>query len=348
MITTVSNCTIQGFSLCVPRTEVRLADTPGVYGGDKAKLKRVMDASGFDCRRVAGPSTTAADLCEAAAQTLLTKLDVDRTSIQACVMVTQTPDYLIPTTACILQNRLGLSTATASFDINQGCAGFVYGLWVAGNLLSSQCRRVLLLAGDTYCKFGDMFRNGSAPVFGDGGSATLLEYAQDAPVMTFDIGSDGSKYDAIIARNSAMRHTPQRDMFYADGTYQYAAGMNGLQVMDFTLSVVPNSIRAALNAANTPPEEMDYFVLHQANKMIVQNIAADLGQPLDKFPIRAISTLGNLTSASIPSAIALELSDALTTPKDICFSGFGVGLSWGSAVAKKVCPKVIAMTEYGE
>lgn len=331
--TTIRHVAIKGIAVAVPPHEARLADDKTLYGGDEKQLRRVMRSSGFDRRRVAADGVTASDLCAAAARRLMRDMAVDPASIDGVLFVTQTPDYLMPATACLLQDRLGLSNATAAFDVNQGCAGYTYGLWLAGMLVQGGCRRILLLVGDTASKYTDMFREGSAPIFGDAGSATLIERDEFAAPWFFDIGTDGKGYDAVIARNGGFRAPPRPEMFYPDGGFRYEAAMDGLKVMEFTLSRVPDSVAAVLAYAQAAKDDVDYFVFHQANRFILQNIAGALDLPLAKVPMETLSTYGNQGPASIPGALCDALPDALRAGRlRLCLSGFGIGLSWASVV----------------
>lgn len=330
----IKNVKIKGISVVVPSKELCLTDDKSLYGGDEKQLKRVMRSSGFNKRRVADENVTASDLCVKAAENMFADMNFDRKAIDAVVFVTQTPDYHMPATACVIQHRLGLKESTAAFDVNQGCAGYAYGVWIASMLANSGCRYVLLLVGDTSSKYTDMFReHQSAPIFGDAGSATLFEFDEKAAPMYFDIGTDGSNYEVIMARNGGFRNPPKKDMFYEDGTFKYEARMDGLKVMEFTLSKVPGSIKDVLERAGITKDDIDFFVMHQANKFILENIALEADIPLDKMPMETISKYGNQSCTSIPGAICDALEEEVQKrPLKLCISGFGIGLSWVSAV----------------
>lgn len=330
----IKNVVLTGISVVVPPNEVSLLDDPTLYGGDEKQLKRVMKSSGFHTRRVIEDGKTASDLCEAAARHLFKDMNVDPKEIDALIFLSQTPDYHMPATACILQHKLGIKQESAAFDVNQGCAGYGYGLWLASMIANSGCKKVLLLVGDTSSKYTDMFKeHNSAPVFGDAGSATLIEYKENADPIYFDIGTDGSQFEAIMAQIGGFRNPPKPDMFYEDGSFKYKAQMDGLKVMEFTLSRVPESINSVLEGSGTSKDEIDYFVLHQANKFILQNIADNADIPLEKMPMETLSKYGNQSCTSIPGAICDALKDEVSTKKlKLCLSGFGIGLSWVSIV----------------
>ncbi len=330
----IDNVSIKGISTVVPRTELNLLDDKALYGGDEKQLKRVMKSSGFHKRRVVDKNTTSADLCQKAAEILFNNMNISPNTIDGIVFVTQTPDYYMPATACLLQHKLKIKNASFAFDINQGCAGYTYGLYVASALINTGIKRVLLLVGDTSSKYTDMFReHNSAPIFGDAGSATLLEFDSNAKSMFFDIGTDGSNFDCIISENGGFRNPVKQEDFYADGTYKYKAKMDGMRVMEFTLDRVPDSIENVLEFSNTSKEDIDYFVFHQANKFILENIAMNTDIPTEKMPTETLSKYGNQSCTSIPCAISDMLKDGIMNKKlKLLLSGFGIGLSWISCV----------------
>lgn len=206
----MSYCMLNGVRLAavyaaVPQKEIRLEDELEYYGGSLKKAERARKMLGTDRRRVAWPGTTASDLCKAAAQRLLEEQGVDRGTIDALIFVSQSPDYDLPATACVLQHELGLSANCAAFDVNQGCAGYVYGLWLAATLVSSgACGQVLLLVGDACCAPRDPVNRITTPLFGDGGSASLVCRENNAPPMHFSLGTKGAGYKAIIVPGGAF------------------------------------------------------------------------------------------------------------------------------------------------
>ena len=253
----VHNAKIKGLATVAPKTSACLLDDPDLYNGDVKKITRVIESSGFKYRRVAAENVTSSDLCFQAAENLLENMKIDKNSIDGIVFVSSTPDYFMPPTSCVLHNRLGLNPDCAMFDVNHGCAGYVYGLWLAALMLNANLKRILLLVGDTFNKYTDMFRNHTAPVFGDAGSATLLEYDEKALPMYFDIGSQTSNYEGIICRNGAFRNPPQKDDFYEDGGFKYNSSMDGMKVFKFTTEMVPQSILNALAISGTSVSELD-------------------------------------------------------------------------------------------
>lgn len=335
---TLKNIKITGLSAVVPARELSLTDDKDLYGGDKRRIERVIKSSGFLKRRVTDFNTTTADLCEQAALDLFQGLNENRESIDAVVFVSYTPDYLMPATAYVLHNKLGLSGHCLAMDMPQACSGYVLGLYQAGLLLNGGCKKVLLLVGDSFSKFSDMFRNRGAPIFGDAGSATLLEYDPDAEPMHFNIMSDSSRYDALICRNGGFRNPPMKDNFYEDDSFKYNAEMKGGEIFEFAIQKVAPFISELLNRANVKKNDIDYFVLHQANRCILENIALQLDIGMEKVPCDTLTHYGNQCGASVPCVLADKLSAEISSGSlSLLLSGFGVGLS-AANVLLKTCP----------
>src|SRR5574344_1588083 len=200
----VKNVKITAISTCVPSKQVDIYDNKFVYGGNIKKLNKVVNGTGFHKRHILeeGSSITAGDLCTCAAKKIF-EAGISKDDIKAVIMVTQYPDYFGPATACVIHGKLDLSEDCLTFDINQGCTGYIYGLLVASSLVNSNCKKVLLFVGDTPTKSNGtgLDLTDDVPIFGDGGSATILEYDENAPEIVFEIGSKGKDYDVIMAKN---------------------------------------------------------------------------------------------------------------------------------------------------
>lgn len=342
---TLYNAKIKGISCVVPKCELSLLDMPNLYNGNEKKIKRVIESSGFLKRRVASDSTTTADLCECAANDLIKNLNIDKKSIDAILFSSYTPDYLMPATSYVLHKKLDLSENCICMDIPQACSGYILGLYQASMLLNSGCKRILLLVGDTFSKFSDMFKNNSAPVFGDAGSATLIDYDEDAKPIYFNIKSDGAMYESLICENGAFRNPVKSGDFYEDNSYKYESKMLGAEIFNFTLEKIAPLVQELLEYSKVELKNIDRFAFHQANKFILKNIALQLGLDENAIPSDTLSKYGNQCGASIPCMICdifkkeVESSDNKTL---LC--GFGVGLSWAAAVAdidKIYCSNVI-------
>ncbi|MDR0466790.1 MAG: ketoacyl-ACP synthase III [Deltaproteobacteria bacterium] len=340
------HATISGISAVVPKDEIRLEDELRYFGGDIKKARRVTRMVGIDRRRVAEEGVLPSDLCQQAAENLFAGLGLDRSSVDALIFVSQSPDYFMPATACILQDKLGLPQTCAAFDVNQGCTGYVYGLWLAFSLVESRAAsRVLLLEGDGLARLTDQDNRIVAPVFGDCGTATLVDHTAEENVSWFMLGTDGSGAESLMIPAGRGRLPPPRTpeeyapycevLHDANGTpwRLNRTYMDGGAVFDFTLNVVPEHILELLRFAQKTPEQIDSLVLHQANRQIMRAIADKVGFPPEKVPMEAFGKYGNLAGASIPSAICDALAeDVQNSRRQLLLSGFGVGLSWASAI----------------
>lgn len=349
-ITTFKHSRITGLSTVVPDHEIRLEDEVAYYAGDARKVRRLSRMTGLCARRALDSDATAADLCEQAARILLEGCATPRDRIDALIFVSQSPDYRCPATACVLQERLGLAERCAAFDVNQGCAGYVYGLWLASSLVESgAARAVLLLVGEGQSRLTTPAENRiTGMVFGDAGTATLVEYCAEERPSHFSLGTRGSGYDALIipggqariplvpnpAENAALVE-PVTD---AAGTPWSLAQlyMDGGRVFNFTLDVVPADLRELLAWARSSPAEVDFLVLHQANLQIISAVAEKTGFPPDKTPHGALSRYGNLSGASIPSVLCDELAGRISGEQGarLLLSGFGIGLAWASCLLR--------------
>ena len=245
-----------------------------------------------------------------------------------------------------MQHRLGLPRQCAAFDVNQGCAGYVYGLWLASSLVASgAARHALLLAGDAHSYGRDVRNRITTPVFGDGGSATLLVRDEQAAPMHFGLGTDGSGFEVIITPGGRSRIPFVRDaeknialcednVDAGGNPWQLETYMDGGAVFNFTMDVVPRHLKEALKYAAVSPDDIDWLVLHQANKQIVESIAASIGFPLQKTPAASFSKYGNTAVASIPIALCDAFGATGTGSARMLLCGYGVGLSWGSCLCR--------------
>ena len=343
---TFSHVRVDGISAVVPAEERRIEEDLVFMGRNVKKAHRMTKIAGIDRRRVAAKGVTPSDLCYQAAECLLNDIRLEKSSIDALIFVTQHPDYILPASACILQDRLGLSKHCAAFDVNQGCAGYVYGLWLASSLVESRAAtHVLLLAGDGLSRLYDKKNLVTAPIFGDCGTATVLTYSQRETRSVFVLGTDGGGAETLIVPAGGARiPLPLDQEAYAplcetlvdeQGTpwrlnWTY---MDGGAIFDFAMDIVPEHITKALQYAQKNEYDIGFLVLHQANKQIISAIAKQLNFPLEKVPMESFSKYGNTAVASIPTAICSELASKINnSTARLVLSGFGVGLSWATAV----------------
>lgn len=296
-------------------------DTKSVSGNmDERALKRFVKSTGVENRFLASKGQLASDLCFVAAEELFTSLDIKRSEIDACIFITQTPDYKAPSTAIILQERLGLSKECMAFDINLGCSGYVYGIYTMSALIESGAvKKGLLLVGDV------CFENMADKIlFGDAGSATILEFGKGT--VGGLMRSDGSGFKKLYIPNGGQRHPYQDDHFKLKEEENV---MDGSGIFEFSIQEVPKLLEEFNDLQRKTWEDYDYVVLHQANLMILKHIAKKLSIPSEKVPI-SIKKYGNVNGVSIPTTIVDLVQDKhLAGRFSFLLSGFGVGLSWG-------------------
>lgn len=345
MFAKIHGARIAAIRAAVPTQEVHIEDELEYYGGSLKKVQRVKNMIGTDCRRLAWPGQTASDFCYAAAEAILKAHPDKRQKIDAIIFVTQSPDFDLPATACILQNRLNLPQSCAAFDVNQGCAGFVYGLWLGASLVSTGCENALVLAGDTPANPRDVRNRVIASIFGDGGGAALISRDEKAPALYFSIGTDGEGYEHLIVPVGRCRIPFSRTFEENRELWDDIEGkegfpwrlnetfMDGSAVFAFTMRVVPDHINSFIQESGIPKDSIDYFAFHQANRQIITEIAKKAQLPLDKVYSETFSRYGNLSSASIPAVLCDLFGEAGTTGKSrLLLSGYGVGLAWASCI----------------
>ncbi len=316
-------------------------------GVDRAALERAAQTIGLRERRVAAAGVTALDLCADATERLLAEMGLDASSIDAVIFVTQTPDHAQPNNASLLHGRLGLSKSAPAYDLSLGCSGWVYGLHQAALLCAhGGAARVLLCAGDTLSRLTNPGDRSTDPLFGDAGSATLVEKTGRAAPWHFVLGADGTGAPAIIVKQGGARQPggPLNEKTDAEGNRRHDANlaMSGADVFSFTLREVPPALQSVLRHAGLSPESLDALVLHQANRFILSTLAKKIGVAAERTPMGVVEKYGNQSSASIPCALIDGLGERLTAgPLKVAGCGFGVGLSWG-AFAGELGPLAVA------
>lgn len=348
-MTQLSGVAIRAVAAAVPTAVATTAEYAFLSASERARLAK---ATGIEARRISPPAQCASDLCAAAAERVIQHLQWTRDSIGALILITQTADQPIPATAIVLQHKLGLSERCVAFDINLGCSGYPFGLAVLGSMMHTLgIDRALLLMGDVSSRVCAPEDKSTWPLFGDAGSATALERDPQSAAMHFDLRSDGAGKDAIIVPSGglASRRPVVEDMVTeqaaADGFVRRSDNLSlrGADVFSFAISQVPRSIARAMAASGDTVGDVDYLVLHQANKMINDTITRKTGFA----PHQALSSLaayGNTSSASIPLTLCAHAGQfGVTTRLALC--GFGVGLSWGTAIASLPAGAVLPVVE---
>ncbi len=320
-IFSVNNIRIAGITAAVPSAKASNRSCP-LISAEEAEL--LIRTTGIEERRIAGKDLCASDLCFEAAKALLEELRWDPHEVDALVFVTQTPDHQLPGNSMLLQDRLGLSHECMALDIHQGCAGYVYGLaTLSGMMSASGLKKALLLVGDTITKLLDPSDKGTIPIFSDAGSATALEWSDAAELMHFHLQTNGAKSNAICMQGSGSRKDEPGDPFMR---------MRGHDIFTFGLKEVAPNIESLLQYCRMEKNEIDYFVFHQANLLLNESIRKKLDIAPEKVPY-TLQNYGNTSCATIPLTLVDQVCEqAAEDAKRVVLSGFGVGLSWGSAV----------------
>lgn len=349
----LEHVTLKGIAAAVPSQAINNIDYDHV---SIAERELFIKTTGIKERRVASKTTSTSDMCFEPAVQLLHKLNWKPEDIDVVIMVTQSPDYFIPGSAVILQHKLGFKKSCLAFDINLGCSGYVYGLYVLGNLLSSgQLKKGLLLVGDKSTVSTAYTDKSAYPLFGDAGSASALEFDAEAKPMYFNLASDGSGKDAINIEHGGSRHGIQDDTFVLQEIEPGIARekrhlkLDGIEIFNFALREVPPNINELYQKSGQDITATDYFVFHQANRLINESVRKKLKlTDTSKVPY-SITKYGNTSSASIPLTIITEIADELNEKnKTLCLSGFGVGFSWGSVIVNAnriVCLPLIELRD---
>jgi 3-oxoacyl-[acyl-carrier-protein] synthase-3 len=301
-------------------------------------VDKIADKVGVNKRHTASEKETAADLAIRAADNLFNQR-IDKNSIDFILFCTQSPDYFLPASACIIQDKLGLSKDIGALDFNQGCSGYIYGLSLAKGLLSAGiAANILLLTGETYTKRLHPRDKGNRTIFGDAASATIIAADGFAEIGEFCLGTDGSGAKNLILRTGCSRNPERTGIVEFDEgnkpVYPDYIYMNGSEIFSFTLAEVPRLITNTLIKNNVRKEAVDLFVFHQANKYMLDFLRKKIKLDEDKF-YTYLSEVGNTVSSTIPIALYEALkSGELKKGMKILLAGFGVGLSWGGCILK--------------
>jgi len=332
------NVRVSGFTLTVPQKLVNIDDEIGFYA-DVKQLMRNKKILGLGTRRIVEDGMTASDLCMAAAEDLFNALNVQRSEIGALIYATTSPDYQYPATSCILQGKLGLSENCACFDQSGlACSGYVYALWTAHSLIASGAvKKCLLLVGDTTSLHSHKKNRISNMLYGDAGSATLLEFDASAAPAYFNLGTKGALWNKIVAPAGGYRLPIMADI--ADKSIADAGGnvwrlwdevLKGMDIFRFTMETAPACVNNLLEFSNLTRDDIDFFAFHQANGQIVKTVAERSGVPAHKYSAQTFSKYGNCGTASVISVLCDVLKETPAHRAMLCT--FGVGLSWAGAI----------------
>ncbi|WP_242157542.1 3-oxoacyl-ACP synthase III family protein [Aestuariivivens sediminis] len=303
-------------------------------------IAKIAEKTGIENRRIAADDETSGDMAVKAAEKLFRENSIDRSTIDYLILCTQSPDHFLPTTACIVQEKLGLQTSVGAFDMNLGCSGFVYGLGIAKALIvSRQAKNVLLITSETYSKFIHPMDKSNRTIFGDAAAATLISSEHGfAEIGEFEYGTDGKGAENLIVKNGALRSPVTEKEAVIDEYGNYNSDnhlyMNGTEIFLFTLESVPKLISKTVTKNNLNKDNIDLFILHQANRFMLQSLQKKCKIPNSKFYIK-MEHCGNTVSSTIPIALYhAQNENRIQNDNTILLAGFGVGYSWAGTILR--------------
>ncbi len=332
---TIKNVRIAGMSACVPQ-KIEENRSLNIFQ-NVAEAEKVIASTGIERRHIVEPGTTASDLAVVAAEKIIADLGWEKDSIDLLAYVCQSRDFIAPQTACILQDRIGLSQGCCAIDLPFGCSGFVHGMSVVSSMLShGGLKRGLLINAETNSINRSQNDRTVKPLFGDAATVTALEFDEKAKPMNFVFGVDGSGYQSIWTKYGGMRFPTTIECLeekeVEPGVWRKGTDMvvNGMDVFAFAIKRPPRSLKELIEVFSIDVEKIDYLLLHQANKFIDEKIRKSLKIPEEKVPY-CLQEYGNVTSASIPLTLVSQCKDNISNKENHCIAcGFGIGLEWGS------------------
>ena len=293
--------------------------------------EKIIQKIGVKNRGITSKNQFTSDIATEAVNSLCLEHKIDKFDIDYLIVCTQSPDYYLPTTACIVQNKVGLSTNCAAIDINQGCSGYIYGLSLAKGLIVSKiAKNVVLVTAEMYSKHIHKQDKGNLSIFGDAATATLISSEGLYRIGEFSLGTDGSGFENLIVKNGGMKNSKTLEDNEPNDNYLY---MNGSEIFNFTAKAVPELIAKTLEKNNESISSIDQFIFHQANTFMLNYLRKKINIPTDKFLID-MEDYGNTVSSTIPIALKNRIDESLEEHK-LLLAGFGVGYSWGALVIYK-------------
>jgi 3-oxoacyl-[acyl-carrier-protein] synthase-3 len=333
--------TIDAISYWLP--EVKLTNSDINHKHPDWSIDKISEKTGIHERRISDENQFTSDIAVNVANKLINDYKINKSNIDFLILCTQSPDYLLPTTACVVQDRLGLSKSIGAFDFNLGCSGYVYGLSIAkGLILSGSAKNVLFITAEMYSKYINENDKSNKTIFGDASAASLITLnGTGLEINEFVFGTDGSGFDNLIVKNGGLVNRnlngfdifDSEENFIRNDNYLY---MNGREIFNFTAQNIPILITNVLNKNNLFKEQVDLFIFHQANKFILDFLRKKILIDENKFYI-FIEKCGNTVSSSIPIAIKEAIDEKLVNPnKKTLIAGFGVGYSWCSTILGKI------------
>ena len=300
----------------------------------------IYEKTGIATRHLAAPNECASDLAAAAARRLFRDYDIDPQSIDFVLLCTQTPDYPLPTTACLLQSRLGLKTSVGALDFNLGCSGYVYGLSLADGLIrGGAARRVLLLTAETYSKYIHPTDRSLRTIFGDGAAATLVEAAEQPTLSAFQFGTDGTGADTLLVTKGGARPADQAIKPRHRQRWESALYMDGPSLITFTVAAVPQLVENILAAAKLKDQDLDFYLFHQATRKMLDQLRERMNVSEQRLPM-VLEHCGNTVSSTLPILIdAMRTDGRLKRDMRSMLVGFGVGWSWAGCIWRETWGK---------
>lgn len=305
-------------------------------------IEKIAQKIGIDKRHIAAKDEFSSDMGVSAAENLFKEYPIEKSEIDFILFCTQSPDYFLPTTACLLQDRLNLNTNTGALDFNLGCSGFTYGLLLAKGLVSAgAAKNVLLICAETYSKFIHEKDKGNRTIFGDAASASLISSEKGgykAEILNFELGTDGSGAENLIVKGGGMRYRNIENETVTD-KYGNEAGannltMNGPEIFNFTSQNIPNLLVETLKKNNLDQNEIHHFILHQANKYMLNHLRKKMKIEDEKFHLR-MDFCGNTVSSTIPIVLSEMMKEKAINENELAFlAGFGVGYSWAGTILR--------------
>ncbi|MCI3936832.1 ketoacyl-ACP synthase III [Chryseobacterium aahli] len=299
-------------------------------------VDKIAEKVGIDERHIAAEDETAGSMAEKAALNLFEEWNIDSSEIDFVMLCTQSPDYFLPTTACVIQNNLNIPTNSGAIDFNLGCSGYVYGLALAkGLIVAGVAKNILLLTAETYTKHINPIDKGNKTIFGDAAAATLVSTDGMAEIKEFVLGTDGKGAENLMVKTGGMKYKNKMDQVEEDengaekhSDYLY---MNGSKIFNFTQNNVPKLAQQTLEKNNLEKSDIDLFVFHQANKYMMEFLRKKMKIEEEKF-YYYMNKVGNTVSSTIPIALSEAMKEGKTEGKKIMLAGFGVGYSWAGTV----------------
>lgn len=354
-IVSIENIKLTGLAACVPQFEYNNNDYDLIPPAERTLL---INTIGVEKRRMAGARITTSDMCQKAAGKLFEEMQISPAEIDIVIFVSQSRDYILPCTAIVLQNKMGIPVTSLAFDVPLGCSGYVYGMYIMGSILSKgQIKKGLLLVGDISTMSTSYLDPSTFPLFGDSGTATVFEYDKTAEPVWFNLQSDGGGWEAISIPEGGTRNFPKEDSFRLKEVMpgikrnRFQLHLNGIEVFNFSLREVVPNIKTLLSHISKNTADFDYYLFHQANKLMNESIRKKLKLGPEKVPY-TLNKYGNTSSASIPLTMVSEIRKELKENElNLILSGFGVGLSWGSAAVKTnkiICPELMEYPNLGD